>query len=76
MPNAADRDYLRTVIAVALAMVPRRVRQDFADRNIMVRDAAQRQLSEAAADAVLQCFNLERKPLPPSGTAVAARPEQ
>jgi hypothetical protein len=76
MLDAADREYLRQVIAVALAVAPRRIKRAFADRTDKDHDAAQRHLSQSAADAVVQCFDLQRKPLPPPGRGVASRPEQ
>ena len=61
MEPPAAREYLRTIIGVALALVPRRVKQDFADRYSERNEAARKQLSEAAADAVAHHFHLSPK---------------
>jgi hypothetical protein len=74
MSSSADREYLRQVVAVALAVAPRAVKKAFADRRDAFHEQAQRQLSQAVADAVLQTFIVEPKPLPPPGPGVASRP--
>ena len=73
--DSRDREELRTVIAVALACVPRAIKRAFADRFDPQGETAKRQLSEAVTSAVEQTFTLERKPLPPMGRGVPARPE-
>jgi hypothetical protein len=60
--DQALREYLRVVIAVALTVVPRSVKRAFVDRTDEKHEAAGRQLSQAAADAVLQSFEVQRKP--------------
>jgi hypothetical protein len=72
----ADREYLRQVIAVALAVAPMATKKAFADRHEARHWNAQRQLSQAVADAVLQTFTVERKPLPPPGPGVPSRPPE
>jgi hypothetical protein len=74
MCSSADWEYLRQVVAVALAVAPRAVKRALADRRDADHERAQRQLSQAVADAVLQTFIVERKPLPPPGPGVASRP--
>jgi hypothetical protein len=60
--DAALREYLRIVISVALSIAPRAVKRAYADRYDESYESAKRQLSQAAADAVLQSFDIERKP--------------
>jgi hypothetical protein len=69
------REQLRIIIAVALAVAPKRLKQAFADRYDAKHEAAQKHLSAEAADAVLQSFEVSPKPLPPMGQGVPARPE-
>jgi hypothetical protein len=60
--DAALREYLRIVISVALSVAPKAVKRAYADRYAETHEAAKRQLSQTAADAVLQSFEVERKP--------------
>jgi hypothetical protein len=60
--DAALREYLRIVISVALSLAPKAIKRAYADRYDETHEKAKRQLSQAAADAVLQCFDVERKP--------------
>ena len=62
--DQATRDHLRVVIAVALAVAPRAVKRAFADRCDADHHSARRELSHAAAEAVLQHFEITRKPDP------------
>jgi hypothetical protein len=73
--DSADREHLRIVIAVALAGVPRAIKKAFAERFDPKTDTAKKQLAEAVTVAVEQTFTLTRKPLPPMGQGVPARPE-
>jgi hypothetical protein len=63
------------VIAVALACVPRAIKKAFGDRFDPRTETAKTHLAEAVTTAVEQTFTLERKPLPPPGRGVPARPE-
>lgn len=58
----ADREHLRVVISVALATAPKRVKRAWLDRYDEQHQAAGRQLGQAVADAVLQSFDVARKP--------------
>ena len=73
--DAGFRERLRLVIATALAVAPRAVKQAFADRTNAKEQEASRKLSQAAAEAVLRAYEVAEKPLPPPGRGVPARPE-
>jgi hypothetical protein len=60
--DAALRECLRIVISVALSLAPKAVKRAYADRFDETHEKAKRQLSQAAADAVLQSFDVELKP--------------
>ena len=60
--DGPNRDHLRVVIAVALALALKAVKRAYTDRYDEKHAAACRQLSQAAADAVLQHFEIARKP--------------
>ncbi len=69
------RERLRLVISVAIMTAPRAVKQAFADRYSEREQESARKLSQAAADAVLQAYDVTEKPLPPPGRGVPARPD-
>jgi hypothetical protein len=60
--DEALREYLRIIIGVALTLTPKSVKHAFAERADEKHQAASWQLSQAAADAVLQSFEVQRKP--------------
>jgi hypothetical protein len=60
--DEALREYLRAIIGVALTLTPKSVKHAFAERADEKHQAASWQLSQAAADAVLTCFDVQRKP--------------
>jgi hypothetical protein len=58
----ARRLTVTVIIGVALTLTPKSVKRAFVDRTDEKHEAAGRQLSQAAADAVLQSFEVQRKP--------------
>jgi hypothetical protein len=75
MMDGPDRDFLRSIISVALVVVPRAVKRVFAERAMRQSEIAQRQLAAAVTEAVTDAFDLSRKPLPPPGRNVPTRPD-
>jgi hypothetical protein len=67
------RERLRLVISVALGVAPRTVKKAFADRYNPKPEEASRRLSEAAADAVLQVYDLAEKQHPDRGAGAQYR---
>jgi hypothetical protein len=67
------REELRVTIAVALSMLPKRVRRAWADQHDDAHRDAKRELPLAAADAVLKHFNVTPKPRDADGRSLHAR---
>lgn len=73
--DSSSSERLRLVISVALATAPRAVKKAFADRYSEREQDSVRRLSQAAADAVLQTYDMTEKPLAPPGRGVPSRPD-
>jgi hypothetical protein len=73
--QVGDRDFLRSVISVALAVMPRAIKRAFAERALPESEQAQRQMAESVTDVIANCFDFTRKPPPPPGRGVPARPD-
>jgi hypothetical protein len=73
--DSSFRERLRLVISVALTTAPRAVKKAFADRYDERQQDSARRLSQAAADAVLQSYDVSEKPLPAPGRGVPSRPD-
>jgi hypothetical protein len=72
--DSPDRDFLHSVISVALAVAPRSVKEAFAERALPQSEVAQRQLAAAVTDAVTESFEVSRRAQPPLGRGVPTRP--
>lgn len=71
--DQALREHLRVIISVAIALEPRAVKKAFADRFSGREQEAQKQLSQAAADAVLTSFEVRMKPSEAAQPSLHAR---
>lgn len=69
--DSAERENLRSVVAVALACAPRRLKKQFADQYDAATSTAQRQLSEAVTEALVEY--LDRKSRPHDGVGFMSR---
>src|SRR3712207_2591773 len=56
------RNTLRKIIAVAVGLTRKAIKQAFATRTVARHDDARRHLAESAADAALQSFQVTPKP--------------
>ncbi len=59
--NTRLRERIRAVVAVALAVPPRRIKLAYAEKNALKSDHAQRQLAEAVTTAILRGYDLVEK---------------
>jgi hypothetical protein len=72
--DSISKERLRLVIAVAIGLVPRRVKKAYADRFDPAGDEASRHISEAAAEAVAQAYDVTPKPVRNVGAGALYRP--
>lgn len=64
---------LAHLIAVALALVPRGIRRDYGERNILKSDAAKKSIAGRLAD-YLKCYPMFGPDRPAEGPAAGSRP--
>ena len=67
------REHLRVILSVALALVPKRIRKDWAERVTAKTEPAQAEIVDRLIAGIDQHFDVERKPDPPHGPPLGSR---
>ncbi len=65
--DAGTRENLRVILSVALAMVPRRIRKDWAERVTAKTQPAKAKIVDRLIAGIDQQFDVEKKPDVPVG---------
>jgi len=73
--NAGTREHLRVILSVALALVPKRIRNDWNERVTAKTEPAKAEIVDRLIAGIDQRFNVERKPNPPHGPLLGSRRE-
>ncbi len=74
--DRATREHLRIIIGVALALVPPRIRQAFAQKPTGISEPAKDAMAERITAAVDQLFEVKQKPDPGASVAISQRRPQ
>ena len=67
------REHLRVILSVALALVPKRVRKDWAERVTARTEPAQAEIVDRLIAGIDQHFDVEKKPDAPVGPPLGSR---
>ena len=67
------REHLRVILSVALALVPKRVRKDWAERVTARTEPAQAEIVDRLITGIDQHFEVECKPDVPVGPPLGSR---
>jgi hypothetical protein len=71
--NAGTREHLRTILTVALALVPKRIRRDWNERVTAKTEPAKAEIVDRLIAGIDQHFDVERKPDVPHGPPLGSR---
>ena len=64
--DAGTREHLRTILTVALALVPKRIRKDWNERVTAKTEPAKAEIVDRLIAGIDQHFDVERKPDAPA----------
>ncbi|MDH3582506.1 MAG: hypothetical protein OEM91_18015 [Hyphomicrobiales bacterium] len=67
------REHLRVILSVALALVPKRIRKDWAERVTAKTEPAKAEIVDRLIAGVDQHFEVEKKPDVPVGPPLGSR---
>ena len=74
--DAATQEYLRVILSVAVALVPKRIRRDWNERVTAKTEPAKAEIVDRLIGGIDQHFEVERKPdvavRPPLGSREAS----
>jgi hypothetical protein len=68
--DSLAREKLRSIVAVALALVPLRLRRAYAEKPTGVSDPAKKAIAEQIADGICQSFDVTEKSPPVAGPSL------
>jgi len=67
------REHLRVILSVALALVPKRIKRDWAERVTAKTEPAKAEIVDRLIAGIDQHFDVERKPDVPAGPPMGSR---
>ena len=71
--DKGTREHLRVILSVALALVPKRIRKDWAERVTAKTEPAKAEIVERLIAGIDQHFQVEHKPDVPAGPPMGSR---
>ena len=71
--DARTREHLRVILSIALALVPRRIRKDWAERVTAKTEPAKAEIVDRLIAGIEQYFDVEHKPDVPAGPPMGSR---
>ncbi len=71
--DQGTREHLRVILSVALALVPKRIKRDWAERVTAKTEPAKAEIVDRLIAGIDQHFDVERKPDVPAGPPMGSR---
>ena len=71
--EARTREQLRVILSVALALVPKRIKKDWAERVTAKTQPAKAEIVDRLIAGIDQHFDVEKKPDVPAGPPLGSR---